>query len=152
MIRPSTVKDVPACASLMAAHPLWQPYGYTFENQSERLAHLFIEKSVLIAEDDGVVQGFVIYDARTFGDNGYIQLIGIAARHTGKGIGEQLMNAAHANMNPLRRCFLLCTSTNVRAQRFYMRLGYRKVGELPDWLRPGMTEYIFCHYDIQGLI
>ncbi|MHB1684951.1 MAG: GNAT family N-acetyltransferase [Bacilli bacterium] len=150
MIRPATVNDVPACVSLMLAHPLWQAYGYTFENQCKRLIDLFIEKSVLILEDDGDVRGFVIYDTRTFGNNGYIQLIGIAAQHTSQGIGEQLMNAAHANMNPLRRCFLLCTSTNVRAQQFYTRLGYRKVGELPDWLRPGLTEYIFCHYDIQA--
>lgn len=149
LIRPSTARDAPACARLMLEHPLWQSYGLTFETQYERLTHLLIEKRGLIAEDGGVVQGFVIYDTRTFGDNGYIQLIGIDARLTGQGIGERLMSAAHAAMKPFRRCFLLCTSTNVGAQRFYTRLGYVKVGELPDWLRAGTTEYIFCHYDIQ---
>ena len=149
MIRPSSVLDVPACVSLMLEHPLWQSYGYAFEEQRERLEQLFVDKQVLIAEEDEVVQGFVIFDTRTFGDNGYIQLIAIDSRFTGNGIGERLMHAVHTAMKPLRRCFLLCTSTNVRAQRFYMRLGYVKVGELPNWLRVGTTEYIFCHYDIQ---
>ncbi len=150
LIRRATASDVPVCANLMLEHPVWQSYGYAFDDQCERLNRLFSDRQVLIADNDGAIRGFIVFDTRTLGDNGYVQLVAVDSRFTGNGIGERLMKAAHAAMAPLQRCFLLCTSTNVQAQRFYRRRGYVKVGELPDWLQVGTTEYVFCHYHIQS--
>lgn len=38
--------------------------------------------------------------------------------------------------------FLCVSSFNERAQRFYGRLGYERVGELPDFLTVGHAEII----------
>jgi ribosomal protein S18 acetylase RimI-like enzyme len=39
--------------------------------------------------------------------------------------------------------FLLCTHTNLGARRFYEGLGYAQLGEVPDYLTPGLQEVIY---------
>jgi len=39
--------------------------------------------------------------------------------------------------------FLLVSGFNRRAQAFYRRQGYTKVGAIPDYVVPGITEYLF---------
>ena len=39
--------------------------------------------------------------------------------------------------------FLLCTHTNLGARRSYEGLGYAQVGEVPDYLTPGLREVIY---------
>ena len=41
-----------------------------------------------------------------------------------------------------RHLFLLCTSDNEPALRFYARRGYRDSGLLPDLVKPGLHEAI----------
>jgi ribosomal protein S18 acetylase RimI-like enzyme len=43
----------------------------------------------------------------------------------------------------------LVTSDNVRARRFYERHGYRKVGELPELVHPGIDEALY-HKALRG--
>ena len=50
------------------------------------------------------------------------------------------LEAKHLKPNGI---FLLTTDSNVEAQSFYCRLGYRKVGEIPDYVHAGLTEWIY---------
>ena len=39
--------------------------------------------------------------------------------------------------------FLLVSEWNTRAQRFYERRGYRRIGDVPDYVRVGITEVLY---------
>ena len=145
-IRPIGAADVDACASLMRAIPLWIEYGVT----PERARAIFADavggsSAALVAEDDGRVIGFVVYRLRgTFVHSGYILDVGVATDAQHRGVGNLLMDAAETEI--LRHgpnVFLLVSAQNSRAQRFYERRGYQRIGEIPDYIRRGTTEVLY---------
>lgn len=145
-IRPMKDTDVGACASLMLAIPLWIEYGVTPERARAIFADAVGGSSAgLVAEEDGRVVGFVVYRLRgTFAHSGYILDVGVASEGQNRGAGSLLMDAAEAEI--LRHgpnVFLLVSAFNTRAQRFYERRGYRRIGEIPDYIRRGVTEVLY---------
>jgi len=145
-IRPIAPADVDACAAIMVALPLWAQYGIT-----PAAARAVFDEAlsgparVQVAEDGGRVVGFVEYFLRgTFGHSGYIRAIGVAPDAQGRGIGARLMDAAEAEIfRTGPNVFLLVTGTNTRAQRFYERRGYCRIGEIPSYARAGLTEVLY---------
>jgi ribosomal protein S18 acetylase RimI-like enzyme len=74
---------------------------------------------------------------------GYIQNIAVRSDFQNRGIGKRLVQFAEELI--FRRSpnvFLCVTDFNVRAQQFYTRLGYRRIGELEHYLRHGHTEIL----------
>jgi ribosomal protein S18 acetylase RimI-like enzyme len=60
------------------------------------------------------------------------------------GIGRALMSYAEERISRYRRnVFLLVSSFNYGATRFYRTLGYEPVGEIRDAVVDGLSEYIF---------
>jgi ribosomal protein S18 acetylase RimI-like enzyme len=75
--------------------------------------------------------------------NGYIQILAIHPDWRGRGIGAQMIAWAEARIfSQSPNVFLCVSSFNERAQRFYARLGYQRVGALPDFLTVGHAEII----------
>lgn len=149
MLRDAVPEDATAIADLMLEHPLWRMYGLERDAEIARLAGVLRNRSCLVSEAEGRLQGFCVFDAATFGGSGYIQLLGVRWGLTGRGEGARLLRAVHRRLSAVTgRAFLLCTASNVAAQRFYAQHGYVKVGELPGWVRPQIDETIFCNYDI----
>jgi ribosomal protein S18 acetylase RimI-like enzyme len=145
-VRPLRGTDVEACAAIKAGLPLWREYGVTIEAARETFAAaLRGAAQVQVAEDEARVVGFVEYLERgTFGHSGYVWAIGVAASVQGRGIGTVLMDAAEADIFQAGpNVFLLVTASNTSAQHFYERRGYRRVGELPDYVRPRLTEIVY---------
>ena len=145
-VRPLRPADVEACAAIMSGLPLWRAYGVTIEDaRATFAAALRGAARVQVAEDEARVVGFVEYLARgTFGHSGYVWAIGVAAGAQGRGIGTLLMDAAETEIFKAGpNVFLLVTASNAGAQRFYERRGYRRVGELPDYVRPRLTEIVY---------
>jgi ribosomal-protein-alanine N-acetyltransferase len=145
-IRPIRDSDVAACAALMRRIPLWAQYGVTADE-----AHAVFRGAlaggthVRVAEQDGRVIGFIEYVLRgTFGHSGYVRALGVAPEAQGRGVGGSLMDTAEGEIfchGP--NVFLLVSAGNAGAQRFYERRGYRRIGEIPDYLRAGLTEFIY---------
>lgn len=145
--------DASAIAQLMSAHRLWQARDR--EEQSRTIARCFDrgEYGVVVEQIDGnrrVLAGFVIMSEGTFGDHGYIRLIGARRQLIGQGIGTRLLQEAERLFvhRGIRRVFLLCTDWNTAAQVFYERHGYARVGALPDWLDDGGCELIYVKRDV----
>jgi ribosomal protein S18 acetylase RimI-like enzyme len=146
IIRSMQPTDIPACASLMANSPLWQRYQVTEASAARRFEHgLATQATICVAETADGPAGFVWYETLgAFCRSGYIMLIGVDAAHHQRGIGRVLMEHAEAQMYPVvEDIFLLVSDFNDTAQRFYQRLGYRQVGAIPDYVRPGITELIY---------
>jgi len=93
---------------------------------------------------DGEVVGFIIY--RVFDGfplGGYIRAIAVKEEFRGLGIGSKLMNVAENDIFKYRRnVFLLVSSFNKYARRFYEKRGYEYVGEIKDAILPGESEII----------
>jgi ribosomal protein S18 acetylase RimI-like enzyme len=144
--------DASAIAHLMSAHPLWQ--ARDSKEQSGAIARCLDRGEYgLVAElldhDHRTLAGFVIMSDGTFGEHGYIRLIGARRELTGQGIGTRLLWEAERLFvhQGIRRVFLLCTDWNTAAQLFYERHGYVRVGALPDWLEQGVCELIYVKRD-----
>jgi ribosomal protein S18 acetylase RimI-like enzyme len=98
-----------------------------------------------VARLDGDVVGFVwFHEGGTFHHSGYVRWIGVAPQAQRSGVGRRLM--AYAEARILRRgpnVFLLVSDFNRRAQAFYRRQGYTRVGAIPDYVVSGITEYLY---------
>ena len=144
-VRPIRAADVDACAHIMTVNELWQRYGITPETALARFEKAFAEKaSILIAESSRQVCGFCWYHTKgAFNRSGYIQLIGVDPAWKGQGVGKQLLlHAERIVMEESDDMFLTVSDFNISAQAFYQKLGYAFVGEIPDYVLPGITEKI----------
>lgn len=145
-IHPFTAQDLPGCARIMADNPLWQRYGVTLAGAAQRLeSGLAQGATIWAAGPPGAPQGFIWFVAQgAFARSGYIMLIGVDPALQGQGVGEQLMDAAEAQLfETARDVFLLVSDFNDSAQRFYRRRGYEPVGALPGYVLPDVTELVF---------
>ena len=128
------------CAAFMAASEPW----LTLRFPEERLFAGLTDpaREVFVAELEGTIVGTLVLVLRgSF--TGYIQNIAVHSDFQNRGIGKHLVQFAEEQI--FRRSpnvFLCVTDFNVRAQKFYTRLGYRRIGELENYLREGHSEIL----------
>jgi ribosomal protein S18 acetylase RimI-like enzyme len=67
----------------------------------------------------------------------------VAEGARGQGIGAALLRFAEERFAGRRHVFLLVSSFNARAQKFYQEHGYARVGEIQDYIVPGKSELIY---------
>ena len=128
------------CAEMMAASEPWITLGRTADVALRLIGDP--NKEVYVAVDDRGVAGFIIIDMRgTFA--AYLQSICVRPDCRGQGVGARLMaflerRAAQSGPN----VFLCVSSFNARAQQFYARLGYERVGILTNFVVQGHDEIL----------
>lgn len=142
-VRPMVPGDVPRCAAIVGATPLWsERYGVT-EQRAMRLFETAFERKegLLVAETEHVL-GFAWFLLRGgFGRSGYLRLIGVYPARRGAGAGALLLAAVEAAVGD--DLVVLVADFNAGAQRFYERHGYREVGRLPGYVLPEVEEIIY---------
>lgn len=150
VVRPWVKSDGPAIAAIMAAQVLWQSYGLTYETALARLDTLFNQGEWgFVASRPGapdLLAGFILFNATTFGESGYIRLLGVNSSNTSQGIGAKLLHGVEQSLSArgIGRLTLLCTDWNTRAQKFYEQEGFSRVGLLEDWVMKGTGEIIYA--------
>jgi len=97
-----------------------------------------------VALADEICVGFAWYLPKgAFHSFPYLHIIAVNEAYRGKGIGKTLMEfmetLAFANADKI---FLVVADFNPEARCFYVKAGYKQVGEIPDLYRPGITEYL----------
>jgi ribosomal protein S18 acetylase RimI-like enzyme len=125
---------------MMASSEPWITLGRDYDASRRILADAAKERYV--AEDGGGLAGFLILNMKG-AFVGYIQTVCVAPDRRGRGIGSLLV--AFAEQRVFRESpnvFLCVSSFNPRARRLYERLGYRTVGELPDYVVRGHSEIL----------
>lgn len=140
-----TFEDLAACAQIMAENPLWQRYGVTPESALKRLSTGLAQGATILVASAPQVMGFIWFVKQgAFQRSGYVMLIGVALSSQKSGVGALLMDAAETEMFATSRDVLLLVSDfNLGAQHFYQRRGYTQIGAIPDYVLPGITEYIY---------
>jgi [ribosomal protein S18]-alanine N-acetyltransferase len=128
------------CADFIAASEPWCTLGLTCERIFKSLTDLSFEVHVATVENQ-IAGVLVMHLAGVL--NGYIQNIATHPGWRGRGLGRQMMNFAEARIfRQSPNVFLCVSSFNHRAQNFYERLGYQRVGEFPDFLVTGHAEIL----------
>jgi ribosomal protein S18 acetylase RimI-like enzyme len=100
------------------------------------------KREVYLARVGGKLAGLVVLNL--IGPlRGYVNVIGVWPEWRGRGIGQKLLAFAEARIfRESPNVFLCVSSFNKEAQRLYKRLGYRKVGELKDYVVKGHSEFL----------
>lgn len=138
----ATDADRDWCARLMAESDPWMRLGRGYE---ECLAACQPQpETVLFVSRDGDTPcGFALLRERGVAGSPYLVSIGVAEPYRGRGIGTRLLAHAEGHFRPRARHMFLCVSSfNDSAHRLYARLGYVRVGELPDYIIDGASEIL----------
>jgi ribosomal protein S18 acetylase RimI-like enzyme len=87
--------------------------------------------AAVVAVQDGVLLG------------AFVGLLAVRPDAAGAGLGTRLMEHVAARVLAERRwLYVSCDSGNAGALRFYRRLGFARVGRLPDLVKPGSVEIL----------
>ena len=107
----------------------------------------WLEQSVgqiFIAESDEQPAGLVAFiPGPVLANGGCIQLLVVRGDSRREGIGRQLMGFAERKVaRQGANIYASVPGTSTAAQQFFERLGYEKVGEVPDLAKPGEAEWL----------
>jgi len=129
----------------IAAMEPWRGLGYSAAGLGRYLARKARTRGVLVTRpgpraapvalavvDDGVLLG------------GFIALLAVKPEAAGQGLGGALVDDVRRRVGRKRRwLYVSCDGNNQTARRFYRRLGFLRVGNLPDLIQPGRIEILF---------
>jgi ribosomal protein S18 acetylase RimI-like enzyme len=126
-------------ARLMAASDPWVTLGRGLE--ACRATCHRPEFTQFIAREGDQRCGVVLVDPRGLAGSPYLVSIAVMPDWRGRGAGAALLGHCERVAAQTSRHFFLCVSSfNTRAQTFYLRQGYRLVGEFDDYLIEGASE------------
>jgi ribosomal protein S18 acetylase RimI-like enzyme len=123
---------------MMAATDPWLTLGRDFDGSMGFLTDG--PKEIHVAAEGDEILGFIVLNMRG-AFVGYIQTICVAASARGSGIGSKLIAFAEERIFRVSPNVFLCVSSfNARAVALYERLGYQRVGVMPDYIKRGYDE------------
>jgi [ribosomal protein S18]-alanine N-acetyltransferase len=133
-------KEARVLARMMSQSEPWITLRRSAGDMFELLADRALETYVAIA--DGQLAGVIVVNMNG-AFVGYIRGLAVVPEWRSRGIGSQLMKFAEGRIFRQSPNVFLCVSGfNPRAQRFYRRLGYRRIGELKNYVIDGASEIL----------
>jgi GNAT superfamily N-acetyltransferase len=131
---------------MMSASDLLARYRVTPDKALHSLDTAFEAGDLLLVSRGVDFEGmaWLTFAPRTLDGAAYLRLLLVAEDFRDRGVGSELLRAAetqardHAN-----HLYLLATSDNSGARRFYERHGYHHIGNLPALLWPEIDEALY---------
>jgi ribosomal protein S18 acetylase RimI-like enzyme len=140
-IRPlQTREEAEACARMMAETEPW----ITLERDYDSCLRVVLDETRerYVAYRGERLAGVVVLNVKG-AFVGYIQTVCAAPQARGTGVGTALVAFAEERIFRDHRNVFICVSDfNDGARRLYERLGYRRVGELHDYVVAGHSELL----------
>jgi GNAT superfamily N-acetyltransferase len=145
VIRRAGAQDLPVLAEMMATSPLLERYRTTYQGALAGLGDALAAGDVLLVTGEPAVgMAWLSFAPRILNGAAYLRLLLVAQEALGAGLGSDLVLAAEEYAGKTaRHLYLLVTSDNVGARRFYERHGYRHVGDLPGLVWPDLDEALY---------
>lgn len=129
-----------SCARIMAESDPWLTLGIGYQRALAILSQP--GRELYVACVDGDVAGFALISLQGV-LSGYLQTIGVAGTHRGRGVGARLLGHIEERIFRERpNVFLFVSSFNEGARRFYAAHGYEEIGEVKDFLVAGHGEWL----------
>jgi GNAT superfamily N-acetyltransferase len=139
--------DLVPLAALMASSPLLRRYGTSLETAQASLRRAVADDDLLLiarAASAAAAEGlaWLSFAPRILNGAAYLRLLLVA--RPGNGLGARLLDAAEAAARPrANHLYLLATTDNAAARRFYAHHGYRHVGDLTALVDPDLDEALY---------
>ena len=143
-IKKGSLKYLDDCEEALLNSELGNRYFATEESAKKAIQEGLEHENLYIALDSDVCVGFAWYIPKgAFHSFPYLHIISVKKKYRGKGIGKKMIEfieeIAFENVDKI---FLVVADFNPNAKRFYEKIGYRQVGEIPNLYRKGITEYL----------
>ena len=133
--------DAEWAARLMAASDPWITLGRGLDHC--RSVCQRPECRLLVARAGEERCGFALFNPRGVSSAPYLAAIAVAPEWRSRGAGAALLEHCERQAALPSRHFFLCVSSfNTRAQSFYLRHGYRQVGQFDDYVIDGASELL----------
>lgn len=130
------------CEEALVNSELGKRYFSEIGSARKSLEEGFHKNEIYVAVENSNCKGFIwVIKNGIFHSFPYIHIVAVKSENRGQGIGELLLrfveNEYFANYS---RLFLVVADFNPKAKKFYERLGYSEICEIPDLYRKGISE------------
>lgn len=141
-IRAMQPGDREAVVQLLAESDPWKSLGYTVEDWGRIFCPISQGRDSFVSVVDGTIAAVAIVRQKfLLGD--YLELLGVADRVRGKGIGKELLSHIESQVFARTKNLFACVSDfNSGARAFYKKQGYQEIGPMPNFLIPGSAEIL----------
>lgn len=141
-IRAMQPGDREAVLQLLAESDPWKSLGYTVEDWGRIFCPIPQGRDSFVSVIDGIIAAVAIVRQKfLLGD--YLELLGVADRARGEGIGKELLVHIEAQVFARTKNLFACVSDfNSGARAFYKKQGYQEIGPMPNFLIPGSAEIL----------
>ena len=140
------VADLPGLAEMMSGSELLVRYRVTTDGALHSLSAALEAGDLLLVSRDVEVTGmaWLTFAPRMLDGAAYVRLLLVAEGARGSGTGSALLAEAESRARQqANHVYLLATTDNTGARRFYERHGYRHVGDLPGLVWPDLDEALY---------
>ncbi len=140
-IKLATVEERDWAARLIVSSEPWSKANVQLETARQVCHHpAFL---LYIAHVEGKSSGAMVIDLCGVAGSPYIKWLVVAPDQRGHGIGAALIQFAETLARQHAKHLFLCVSSfNSRARALYEKLGFKQVGEIPDYFIAGTSEIL----------
>jgi GNAT superfamily N-acetyltransferase len=143
-IREITDKDIPEGARIMVQSEPWRSRGANEESLRRLLEASLGRGDTFVAEEESLPAGLACFIPEpVIAEGGCVRFIVVREDKRRRGIGRQLMGFVERKVfSRSASVFVSIPAGSEAARRFFERLGYEKVGEVPASAGEPPTEWI----------
>ena len=145
-IKAADMKYIDSCVEILQKSDLGKAYFSDYRKAADMLTYAVGQKNVYVAlNENRKCMGFIYYMTNgVFGSYPYLHIIAVKEEYRSCGIGKQLIKyfEDYASDSSSTKYFLTVDDFNPRAKKLYENLGYKCVGELPDFYKKGINCYL----------
>ncbi len=139
-----SLKYLDDCEEALLNSELGRKY-FTNEGSGKKAILEGLEQGTLyVALINDICMGFIFYLPKgAFHSFPLVHLLSVKEEYRNKGVGKKIMGFLEDTvLENTSKIFLVVADFNPDAKRFYEKIGYKQVGEIPSLYRKGITEYL----------
>ena len=140
------MKYIDSCIEILQNSDLGKAYFSNHQKAANMLTYAVGQENIYVALDENEkCLGFIYYMTNgVFGSYPYLHIVAVKEEYRSCGIGKQLMKffEDNASDSSSAKYFLTVDDFNPGAKKLYKNLGYKCVGELPDFYKKGINCYL----------